>query len=127
VTGARVTLEDGTGATVATFDAPAGAVDPATKTGWKKLAYASRTGALRSLKLKQSAKKPATIKIDLKAVLPGVDPAALVRPLAARILLDPTAPPTTLCGDVRFAGPAGVNPLCELKRGALACKVRKRR
>ena len=30
------------------------------------------------------------------------------------------------CGEVRFAGPPGVNPVCELKRGALACRVRKR-
>ncbi|MCC6847111.1 MAG: hypothetical protein IT294_01320 [Deltaproteobacteria bacterium] len=124
-TGARVTIEDGTGAAVAVFDAPPGAFDAATKTGWKKLAYTSRTGELRGLKLGQAKKKPGTVKIDLKAVLPGVDPSAIVPPITARILLDGLTLPTSLCGHVRFAGPAGVNPLCALKRGALDCRVRK--
>ena len=126
VTGARVTIEDGAGALVATFDAPPGAFDTATKTGWKKLAYSSRTNGLRALKLGQTAKKPATVKVDVKALLPGVDPAAIVSPITARLLLDAANLPTPFCGEVRFAGPPGVNPVCELKRGALACRVRKR-
>jgi hypothetical protein len=127
VTGARVTIEDGTGAPVATFDASPGAFDAASKTGWKKLAYTSRTGGLRALKLGQAKKKPATVKIALKAILPGVDPSTIVPPITARILLERVALPTSLCGQVRFAGPPGVNPVCELKRGALGCRARKRR
>ena len=127
LTGARVTIQDGSGAPVATFDAPPGAFDAATKTGWKKLAYASRTGGLRALKLGQAKKKPATVKIDLKAVLPAIDPATIVSPVTARILLEGLTLPTSLCGQVRFAGPPGVNPVCDLERGALDCRVRKRR
>jgi probable HAF family extracellular repeat protein/T5SS/PEP-CTERM-associated repeat protein len=127
VTGARVTIEDGTGTPVATFDAPPGAFDAATKTGWKKLAYTSRTGDLRALKLGQAKKKPATVKIDLKAVLPGVDPSTIVPPITARILLEGVTLPTSLCGQVHFAGPPGVNPVCAIKRGALDCRARKRR
>jgi hypothetical protein len=126
-TGARVTLEDGTGAVVATLDAPPGAFDAATKTGWKKLAYTSRTGALRALKLGQAKKKLGTIKLDAKAVLAGVDPAALALPLTARITLAPASVPTPLCGQVAFTGPAGVHPLCAVEKGALGCKTRKRR
>ncbi|MCC6766478.1 MAG: hypothetical protein IT293_17595 [Deltaproteobacteria bacterium] len=125
VTGARVTVEDGTGAAVATFDAPPGAFDAATKTGWKKLAYTSRTGGLRGLKIGQAKKKPAAVKITLKAVLPGIDPSTIVPPVTARILLEGLKPTSSLCGQVRFAGPPGVNPVCALKRGALDCRVRK--
>lgn len=67
------------------------------------------------------------MKIDLKAVLPGVDPSTIALPITARILLDGLTLPTSLCGQVRFGGPPGVNPVCELKRGALDCRVRKRR
>lgn len=126
-TGARVTLEDGAGAVVTTLDAPPGAFDVATKTGWKKLAYTSRTGALRAFRLGQAKKKPGTIKLDVKAVLAGIDPAAFALPLTARITLDPAGIPTMLCGQVAFTGPAGVNPVCTAQRGALGCRIRKRR
>lgn len=98
-----------------------------TKTGWKKLAYTSRAGALRTLKLGQAKKKPGTITLGVKALLAGVDPATLALPLTARITLDPASVPTTLCGQVAFTGPAGVNPVCAVERGALGCRIRKRR
>ena len=127
VTGARVTIEDATGAAVATLDAPPGVFDATAKTGWKKLAYASRTGTLRALKVAQAKKKPGTIKVDVKAVLDAVDAAALALPLTARVVLAPGEVPTSLCGQVAFTGPAGVHPLCTLKKGALGCKAQKRR
>jgi T5SS/PEP-CTERM-associated repeat protein len=127
VTGARVTIEDAAGAPVVTLDAPPGLFDATAKTGWKKLAYTSRAGALRALKLGQAKKKPGTIKLDLKAVLAGVDPTTLALPLTARVLLAPASIPTRLCGQAVFTGPAGVNPLCALKKGTLGCRAQKRR
>ncbi len=125
--GVRLLVTDATGQRVLDLTAPPGAFDKAGKQGWKKLGYASRTGAVTAVRLSQAKRTPEVVKFSVKGRLGGVDPATIARPIAAMLLLDASSAPTSACGEVRFTGPPAVNPLCTLARGALTCKPRKKR
>jgi T5SS/PEP-CTERM-associated repeat protein len=124
-TGVRLLLEDGAGAVVLDAVAPAGPFDKATKRGWRKLRFKGAKGdPVTSLTLKQSARKLDAIAFKLAAPSAGLALAQLAPPLRATLVLDPPVAETGLCGEMRFAGPRGVNPLCLTDaRGKTTCRA----
>lgn len=119
-TGAPIVIEDGAGRALATLDAPPGAFERSSRQGWTDRTFKSRKGALRALTLEGST-------ITAKGLARGISARKVAQPLAVRILLDTTAPPTARCTEAVFAGPAGVNPVCTARRGRLVCRMAKPR
>ena len=125
-TGVRLLVADAAQHTIVDLTAPPGAFDKSTKRGWKKLGFRSRTGPITAATLVQRKKTPARIAFALKADVSGLDATTIQQPVTATLLFDAAASPTTACGDARFTGPPGINPVCTLKRDALTCSDRKR-
>src|SRR5262245_14402181 len=122
--GARVVVTDGNG-TVADVTIPPGAVDPATKVGWKanksatSWTYANKAGlaGITKVSVKTTAKTPGLVKFKVtgkNGAFPTT-PAAL--PLAATFTLAPAGQ----CGAADFSGPL---TSCEFngKQSTVKCK-----
>jgi T5SS/PEP-CTERM-associated repeat protein len=127
-TGVRLLLEDGAGAVLFDVTAPAGPFDKGAGRGWKKRKFKGARGdPLTGLTLAQAAKKPDAIAFRLTARSAGLVPAEITPPLRATLVLDAPIAETGLCGEMQFAGPPGVNPLCLTDaRGKTTCRAVKR-
>ncbi|MGH7893689.1 MAG: hypothetical protein ACREQL_03425, partial [Candidatus Binatia bacterium] len=125
-TGARLVVVDGDGRTLLDVTAPPGAFDKRTKSGWRGSTFRGK-GAVRTLILSRSKKRPQEVAFSLKGRTQALAPGGIVQPLGATLVLDAPVATTGLCGEVRFIGPASVNPVCVVKGARLSCGQRRRR
>lgn len=131
--GARVLVEDGTGATL--FDAaiPAGAYNPLTRTGWlvngASTAFTFRTtqavaGVIDKLKLSRTSARPDLVKVTMSGKRGAFATTAPVLPLTAIVVLDAPTAATGECGEVTFGPGPAPTPACSFNRSGstLSCK-----
>ena len=131
--GARVVVEDGTGA--ALFDAaiPPGAYSPVTRTGWlangASTAFTFRTtlavaGVIDKMKLSRTTARPDLVKVTMSGKRGGFATAAPVLPLTAIVVLDAPTAATGECGEVVFGPGPAPTPACSFNRSGstLGCK-----
>jgi hypothetical protein len=122
-TGVRLVLKDGTGNVLADATAPPGRFDKRKRMGWRGLSFRARNGDVKMLTLAPARKRRQEVAFTLQGRVAGIVPSAVAQPLRATLVLDAPVATTGLCGEVRFTGPAPVNPVCTTHGAALVCKT----
>jgi hypothetical protein len=117
VTGVRVQVTDGTGASLLDVTVPGGAYDKPTKTGWKvKKTTWTWQGAIGGLtKVKLVGKTPGTLKLSV-TVKNAALPSSPALPLQARLVADGAS---GRCGETSFSAAACI---AQVAKGKITCK-----